>query len=270
MFLSLYCTLRFAQVVNHEKEGTSAKFIHDKNGLHSISNDTEYVLGLFDASHCPYNIDIERNPKMKEIKPTLSEMTRAAINHLSRSNQNYFLFVEGARIDTAHHENWARIALDETKEFSKAIEIARNITDERDTLIVVTADHAHTMTYNGYTVSRLFIVHSTHTPHYFNYLWTSNVCIMYNSFTVENLISQTRGSDILGLSESNGSDGLPYTTLSYANGLGYYQTYDTTNGGRIDLSKFNLSNPRHRYPATVPLTSETHGGELIDAHEYLH
>lgn len=66
----------------------------------------------------------------------------------------------------------------------------------------------------------------------------------------------------MGLSETKGSDGLPYTTLSYANGLGYYQTYDEY-GGRINLSRSNLTDPKHRYPAAVPLLSETHGGEDV-------
>lgn len=57
-------------------------------------------------------------------------------------------------------------------------------------------------------------------------------------------------------------DNLPYTTLSYSNGPGFYHTYNTQ-GGRIDLSLYNLTDPRHRYPATVPLMSETHGGEDV-------
>lgn len=66
----------------------------------------------------------------------------------------------------------------------------------------------------------------------------------------------------MGLSDKNGSDGLPYTKLSYANGPGFYQTFDLQ-GGRIDLSKYDLSNPRHSYPASVPLVSETHGGDDV-------
>lgn len=139
-------------IENHSEAGKSA-YVYDKSGLQNISSDTEYLLGLFGDDHCPYNIDIEQN-KWNNKKPMLSEMTVAAIKHLQKNNKNgYFLFVEGARIDTAHHENWARIALDETREFGKAIELARNMTDESDTLIVVTADHAHTMSYNGYSVS---------------------------------------------------------------------------------------------------------------------
>lgn len=51
-----------------------------------------------------------------------------------------------------HHDTKAHLALDETVEFAKAIKAAADLTDEEDTLIVVTADHAHAMTYNGYPV----------------------------------------------------------------------------------------------------------------------
>lgn len=44
----------------------------------------------------------------------------------------------------------AHISLDETVEFSKAIAKAVALTDESDTLIVVTSDHAHTMSISGY------------------------------------------------------------------------------------------------------------------------
>lgn len=73
---------------------------------------------------------------------------------------------------------------------------------------------------------------------------------------------QERGSDILGLSDDKSLDGLPYTTLSYANGVGFYHTYHM-NGTRIDLSQNDLTDPFYRYPAAVPLTSETHAGEDV-------
>lgn len=138
--------------VESRNEQGNATFIYDKRGLNTIGNDTNYVLGLFAHGNFPYNLQIvEQNLA----KPTLSEMTQAAIKHLQRQNNEngFFLFVEGALIDKAHHENYARFALDETREFAKAIELSRNMTSEDDTLIVVTSDHSHTMTYNGYSVS---------------------------------------------------------------------------------------------------------------------
>lgn len=55
----------------------------------------------------------------------------------------------GGRIDHAHHDNFAQRALWETVEFDKAIQHADNVTDDNDTLILVTADHAHVMTISG-------------------------------------------------------------------------------------------------------------------------
>ena len=49
-----------------------------------------------------------------------------------------------------HHIGRAKIALDETVQFDLAIEAAVAMTNRSDTLIIVTADHAHTMTINGY------------------------------------------------------------------------------------------------------------------------
>lgn len=66
----------------------------------------------------------------------------------------------------------------------------------------------------------------------------------------------------MGLNDKQGDDGLPYTTLSYANGIGFNKTYHK-NGSRIDLSQYDYTDPYHQYPASVPLKSETHGGEDV-------
>lgn len=73
---------------------------------------------------------------------------------------------------------------------------------------------------------------------------------------------QKRGNDILGLSESLGSDNLPYPTISYANGRGFYDTYDL-NGSRQDLTNTNFSDPYLRYIAMVPTEEDTHGGDDV-------
>ncbi|XP_037051927.1 alkaline phosphatase-like [Bradysia coprophila] len=200
----------------------NASYIWSNQGLKAIDHEnTDYLLGLFEPSHCLYNIEIEQN-NLQETEPSLSEMTEAAIKVLQKEENGYFLFVESARIDLAHHDTLARIALDETKEFSKTIDIARRMTSESDTLIVVTSDHAHVMSYNGYP---------------------------------------RRGNDILGLSGRTGSDSLPYTTLSYGNGIGYYNTYE--NGVRKNVASLDWTNPYTAYMATAPRDSETHGGDDV-------
>lgn len=57
---------------------------------------------------------------------------------------------KGGRIDHGHHSAHAFKALDETVEFSNAIKRAVELTNRGDTLIVVTADHSHTMSISGY------------------------------------------------------------------------------------------------------------------------
>lgn len=96
------------------------------------------------------------------------------------NKRNIFFFFVGGRIDHAHHDSLARLALDETVEYGKAVKKAKELTSEEDTLIVVSSDHAHTMTVAGYP---------------------------------------SRGNDILGVVDtSTGDDGKPYTAISYANG----------------------------------------------------
>lgn len=168
------------------KEGRRAQYVWNKDQMLGLDNSTDYVLGLFESDHCRFQSELTASEELRKSEPTLTEMTAAAIRVLNKQKDGYFLFVESARIDMAHHETRARQAIDETAEFSRAIDMARRLTNESDTLIVVTADHAHVMTYNGYPL---------------------------------------RGNDILGLSGRLGSDKLPYTTLSYGNGPGYNVTY---------------------------------------------
>ena len=59
----------------------------------------------------------------------------------------YFL---GGRIDHAHHDTLAHLALIDTMAFEKAVKTGIDMTSPDDTLIVVTADHSHAFTVGGY------------------------------------------------------------------------------------------------------------------------
>lgn len=115
------------------KDSPKARFIHDRNGLSTLNHSSiEHVLGLFEPDHMKYHLNA--GPE----EPTLKEMTISAIEIMKKNPKGFVLFVEGGRIDHAHHENLARHALEETVEFSEAIHAATDITDEKDTLMVVT------------------------------------------------------------------------------------------------------------------------------------
>ncbi|CAM6031706.1 unnamed protein product, partial [Sphagnum compactum] len=198
------------------------EYVWNSTGLKGIDyKKTDYLMGLFETDHCYYNLDI-KNEKLNE-EPTLTEMVEAAIKVLQKSKDGFFLFVEGGRIDTAHHDAFVKRALEDTAEMARAVEKSIELTNEKDTLIVVSADHSHTLMYNGYA---------------------------------------PRGSNVLGIADKDASDGLPYLTLSYANGPGYHNTYEET-GGRKDPRTQDLDDPSFRSHATVPLNVETHGGDHV-------
>src|SRR5690606_31650100 len=105
------------------------------------------LLGLFEPGAMHYVHDRTGDGAGE---PTLARMTSAAIERLQRDPDGYVLLVEGALIDYAHHAGNAFRALDETIALSEAVAVADAMTSADDTLIVVTADHAHTMTFAGY------------------------------------------------------------------------------------------------------------------------
>lgn len=117
---------------------------------------TTHLLGLFDSSHMKYHKEV-LDENVQDQQPTLTEMLAKAIEVLSKNEKGYFLFVEGGLIDLALHTTQTHLALDETSEFSKAIDYAHRTVNNSDTILLVTADHSHTMTQSGYQVSLLSI-----------------------------------------------------------------------------------------------------------------
>lgn len=200
----------------------------------------ERLLGLFQDDHMLYHLQTNESTT----QPTLEQMTRKAIEYMSQSEEGYFLFIEGGRIDQAHHDNKARMALDETIEFSKAIAAARELTSEEDTLLVVTADHSHVFTYSGYAVRRRLNTLRIPIPTLSSFL-------------------QYRGSDIFGKAPSNGKDGKPHMVLSYANGPSYEHFYDAEKKERIDPTTVITGAFDDEFPAGVPLDLDSHGGDDV-------
>lgn len=208
------------------------------------------LLGLFEPGHMQYEHD---RPQDRGGEPSLAEMTRAAIDRLARSGQGYVLLVEGGRIDHAHHAGNAFRALTDTIAFSEAVAAAQAATSPEDTLILVTADHAHTMTFAGYPVRG------------------------------NPILGKVRGSAGEGNNPSglaSDATGLPYTTLSYANGPGHTGAtdqqpegvktfvheasgYQRAEQGRPNLREVDTEHPDFMQEATVPLSSETHGGDDV-------
>jgi len=211
---------------------------------------TRRVLGLFDPSHMEFEIDRAQDTAGE---PSLSEMTEKAIQILSKNPRGFVLMVEGGKIDHAHHANNARRALTETIELSRAVQRAMDLTDPKDTLIVVTADHSQPLAFAGYA---------------------------------------TRGNPILGKLVVNGLDGepmktpypdafgRPMTTLSYPAGPGNtaesnlqpagpkkFPHFDPVYQGgdlpRPDLSDVDTTAASYLQEAHAPLRAGMHAGEDV-------
>lgn len=61
------------------------------------------------------------------------------------------VYVVGSRIDHGHHDGLAAKALYDTLAFEDAVKVAMEMTDEDNTLIIVTADHSHVFDIAGYS-----------------------------------------------------------------------------------------------------------------------
>lgn len=134
-----------------EMQARGYRYVSDTANLNATSNSTTKLLGLFNSSHM--NFDLDRDPAAE---PSLAEMTGKAIDVLGQNPKGFFLMVEGGRIDQALHPTQARRALQDGKAFDEAIQTAIDKLQVLDpglqnTLIVVTADHDHTLVMNGYS-----------------------------------------------------------------------------------------------------------------------
>lgn len=121
----------------------------DKTELAAAAgSNQEKLLGLFHTGNMDVTLDREFLKKGTVDKfpnqPGLVDMTKAALDKLSKNPEGFFLMVEAASVDKMSHPlDWDR-ALVETIEFDKAVAVAREFADRNpDTLIVVTGDHTH-------------------------------------------------------------------------------------------------------------------------------
>lgn len=204
--------------------------VHDTAGFNAFNwNGDGQVFGLFESSHMQYELDRSRAATGE---PSIKDMTTAAITRLSRNPNGYVLMVEGGRVDHGLHAGDAQRALGDAAALDEAIAAAVAMTSAEDTLIIVTADHSHTLSMAGYP---------------------------------------QRGNPILGLVKEGDKlvlarDGKPYTTLSFANGPGSICTAQADGKwlcDRADLTNVDTTALGFRQQSLVPLGSETHGGEDV-------
>ena len=107
-----------------------------------------FYQGLFSWDHMPYDDELYA----QDDTPSLVNMTSKALDLLMAQGKDkgFFLMVEAGRIDHANHYSMGTRALSETLAMDRAVEeIVKRVVGE-ETLIIVTADHSHTLSVGGY------------------------------------------------------------------------------------------------------------------------
>lgn len=206
-----------------EMSAQGYNFIQTGSALRTLDTTaTTKLLGLFTMDHMDYELD---RVKKSLDQPSLAEMTAKAIDILAKNPKGYFLMVEGGRIDHALHGTNAKRVLEDTVAFDEAIKVALNKVNLKNTLIVVTADHDHTMTINGY------------------------------SKRGNPILDVARGQDGQSLKDA---DGKSYSTLVFGNGPNRPAMRTDLVSGNADASQ--VLHDDYLQETGIRLGSETHGG----------
>jgi alkaline phosphatase len=115
----------------------------DKAQLAELSNGHgKRFLGLFAKSAMEDALTLKGKSSANSKEPSLLDMSRAAIGHLSQNPNGFFLMIEAGQIDWAGHANDAGWLLAEMLRMAEVVDF---VTDWRtknpETLVLVTADH---------------------------------------------------------------------------------------------------------------------------------
>lgn len=186
--------------------------------------------GIFANGHLKYDSERDTGPKGM---PSLAEMTVKAIEVLEKHKNGFVLVVEAGLIDQAHHRGMAKQALHEVLALDQALnETLRVMAKDLDeTLIVVTSDHAHTLSISGYA---------------------------------------DKGSSIFGIAQKSKIDQIPYTTLNYATGgpAGMQYEVDKVTGEvkRRDPSRDDTEAFDYIQQVGILTDENTHSGVDVGVH----
>lgn len=191
------------------------------------------AIALFSPDHMSYDLD-----RLPAQEPSLAQMTGKAIDMLDGADRGFFLMVEGGRIDHALHATNARRALQDVAAFDDAIRLALDKMQQRDpglknTLIVVTADHDHTLVLNGY--ARRTGKTTADEPGVLG--------------LVRNVLTGRPELDM---------NGHPYTVIGFGTGSGY-------RAARGALSELQVADKDYLQESVIPTAAggETHGGANV-------
>ena len=150
------------KTLREQAQAQGFQLVDNLDGMNAITqaDQSKPVLGLFSEGNMPvrwqgpkasYHGNIDKpvvtcavNEQRPASTPTLAQMTKKAIDLLSTNEKGFFLQVEGASIDKEDHAANPCGQIGETVDLDEAVQQALAFAREHgDTLVVVTADHAH-------------------------------------------------------------------------------------------------------------------------------
>ena len=220
---------------------------------------TKPVLGLMEASHMKYSYD-----RTDADEPSLADMTKMAIDYLKNDEDGFFLEIEAGRVDHANHGGNAYRMMTDGVAFADAVWMADEMTDDADTLIIVTADHGHSISINGYCG---------------------------RGSPINGLCYDIASEGIMHTDEPVlADDGKPYTVIGYLNGPGSVlkeqplepadaaqtqgqvevgaaasgeEAVPVFSGARPDVTNEEATDPDYVQQALIPKSSESHSPEDV-------
>ncbi|UYG98232.1 alkaline phosphatase [Cytobacillus firmus] len=102
---------------------------------------TNKIWGSFAPSALAYDLDRQAN---KNNEPSIAEMTKKAINTLSKDKDGFFLFVEGSKPDWAAHTNDTVGIVSDVLAFDDAVKEALSYAKkDGNTMVIAVSDHGN-------------------------------------------------------------------------------------------------------------------------------
>lgn len=211
------------------------QFITNGSQLNTIDHNMTNVLGLFTWSDVLWN-DVTNDTNEK---PSLTQMATAAVKFLkarsakTAEDKGFFIMIEGANIDRAHHNGEAVRALEETLALDRAVQAVQELVSVNDTLMIVTADHSHTMRTGGYVPLGVDIT-----------------------------------GGVSGIDDNNQAE---FTILSYGNGPGFMKMSTKERGNYTEIVRDQVIGPgvneagslTYKQASAAPLEYSTHGADDV-------
>jgi alkaline phosphatase len=124
---------------------------NDISGMRGYAGNKMWA--LYNDKDMAYDLDRDASKE-----PAIEEMTRTAIQKLSKNENGFFLMVEGSKVDWAAHANDPAAMFTEFLAFDRACQVALEFARQNgETAIIIVPDHGN----SGFSIGNRDCAHST-------------------------------------------------------------------------------------------------------------